>query len=132
MTKLYNSTQKASLFAWLQSHKEKDDVESYFQYEMTNYPMSLYKDHMMRKPDKASLRKVVLPEKNETSKKDFKGMHVLDGGIFTLSDFSNQIYRHFQIHNQISFLSIINFYLSVFILISVFVELLFCSVCGPS
>ena len=34
----------------------------YFEYEMSAFPMSLFKDGLMRKPDKPSLRKVLMPE----------------------------------------------------------------------
>ena len=42
----------------------EDNVEELFQYELTREPMSLFKGGMMRKPDKAALRKVIMPEKN--------------------------------------------------------------------
>ena len=33
----------------------EENVEKYFDYELTTEPMSLFKDSAMRKPDKASL-----------------------------------------------------------------------------
>ena len=70
-----------SLFVRLTAVTQREEnVEEYFAYEMTNYPMSIFKDHMMRKPDKASLRKVILPEKNEIKNKKLTGKYVLDGG----------------------------------------------------
>ena len=44
--------------------------------------MSLFKNGMMRKPDKAVLRKVIMPEKNVIKKEDITkcGTYVIDGG----------------------------------------------------
>ena len=36
----------------------QDNIEEFFHYELTQEPMSLFKNGMMRKPDKPSLRKV--------------------------------------------------------------------------
>ena len=60
--------------------QREENVEEYFEYEMTNYPTSIFKDNMMRKPDKASLRKIILPEEIQIPNKNFTGTHVLDGG----------------------------------------------------
>ena len=38
----------------------EDDLEPIFEFELTYEPMSLFKNRMMRKPDKPSLRKVVM------------------------------------------------------------------------
>ena len=44
--------------------------------------MSLFKNGMMRKPDKAVLRKVIMPEKNVIKKEDITkcGTYVIDEG----------------------------------------------------
>ena len=44
--------------------------------------MSLFKNGMMRKPDKAALRKVIMPEKNVIKKEDVTkcSTYVIDGG----------------------------------------------------
>ena len=47
--------------------KREENGESYFYYEMTNEPVSLFKNMMMRKPDKPSLRKALVTD--EESKK---------------------------------------------------------------
>ena len=46
---------------------------------MTNYPMSIFKDNMMRKPDKSSPWKIILPEEIQNPNKNFTGTYVLDG-----------------------------------------------------
>ena len=44
------------LFTWLSALAGREEnVEKYFKYELTTEPMSLFKDGIMRKPDKASL-----------------------------------------------------------------------------
>ena len=42
--------------------QQEGDMEMYFKYEMSAFPMPLFKDGLMRKPDKPSLRKVMMPE----------------------------------------------------------------------
>ena len=60
----------------------EDNIEEFFQYELTREPMSLFKGGMMRKPDKAALRRVIMPEKNAIKKEDMMacGVYVVDGG----------------------------------------------------
>ena len=48
----------------------EDNTEEFFQYELTREPMSLFKNGMRRKPNKAALRKVIMPEKNVIKKED--------------------------------------------------------------
>ena len=60
--------------------QREEHVEEYFEYEMTNYPMSIFKDNMMRKPDKASLRKIIRPKEIQSPNKNFTGTYLLDGG----------------------------------------------------
>ena len=64
--------------------KREVKEESYFYYEMTNEPMSsLFKNMMMRKPDKPSLEKALVTDE-ESKKLDFKSgqnnySYVMDG-----------------------------------------------------
>ena len=50
----------------LQLVRREEDLDSYFSFEMTHEPMSLFKDGVMRKPDKPALRKVLMPDYDET------------------------------------------------------------------
>ena len=50
----------------------EENIEELFYYELTQEPMSLFKDGMMRKPDKPSLRKVIMPEEDAVQKEDIK------------------------------------------------------------
>ena len=55
----------------------EENVQKYFKYELTTYPMSLFKDGVMRKPDKAALRNLILTAEVEA----FDGQaKVVDGG----------------------------------------------------
>ena len=60
----------------------EDNIEEFFQYELTREPMSLFKNGMRRKSDKAALRKVIMPEKNVIKKEDIAkcGKYVIDRG----------------------------------------------------
>ena len=49
--------------------KTEKNEESYFYYEMTNEPMSLFKNMMMHKPDKPSLWKAFVTDE-ESNKLD--------------------------------------------------------------
>lgn len=62
--------------------EREDDIESFFEFELTPEPMALFKDGMLRKPDKPSLRKVIMPEENSIHKEDIVKIceTVLDGG----------------------------------------------------
>ena len=55
----------------------EENVEIFFDFELTTYPMSLFKDGLLRKPDKASLRKEILAK--ETSRPS-NPKKVIDGG----------------------------------------------------
>ena len=55
----------------------EENVASYFEYELTPFPMSLFKDGLMRKLDKASLRSLILTK--ESSSSDYS-KKVIDGG----------------------------------------------------
>ena len=64
--------------------KREENGESYFYYEMTNEPVSLFKNMMMRKPDKPSLRKALVTDE-ESNKFDLTSdqnnySYVMDGG----------------------------------------------------
>ena len=59
--------------------ERSEDMQPFFQYELTSTPSSLFKDGLMRKPDKAALGKLLSKDASVTQ--DCKDhMHVLDGG----------------------------------------------------
>ena len=60
--------------------QREENVEQYFAFELTNQPQALFKNGLMRKPDKSSLRKVLLPEEIRISVDRMDGKFVLDGG----------------------------------------------------
>lgn len=62
--------------------EREDDLESFFEYEMTTEPMALFKDGMLRKPDKPALRKIIMPEECSITKDKIpeRSGIVLDGG----------------------------------------------------
>jgi hypothetical protein len=62
--------------------QSEENVEQYFEYELTTNPMSLFKNGMMRKADKPSLRKVLLKDGDRCSVADFdkSSIFVVDGG----------------------------------------------------
>ena len=62
--------------------EREDDIEAFFKFELTPEPMALFKDGMLRKPDKPSLRKVIMPEGNSVHKEDIGKLSgtILDGG----------------------------------------------------
>ena len=64
-------------FDWLQSIKEKNNIERCFSYELTRFSMSVFKDGLMRKPKKATLRNTLLTKKVDI---DLNSLHVLNGG----------------------------------------------------
>ena len=55
----------------------EDNVEKYFDHELTTYPMSIFKEGLMRKPEKASLRSLVLSRPVSSEGQTVK---VVDGG----------------------------------------------------
>ena len=59
----------------------EDDLEPIFEFELTYEPMSLFKNVMMRKPEKPSLRKVVMCDEDAVRKEDIEnpGNYVSDG-----------------------------------------------------
>ena len=66
--------------------KREEDEENFFQYELTTEEsMSLFKDQMIRKPDKPALRKALVDESEAISlkAKSIKDCYscVLDGGV---------------------------------------------------
>ena len=77
-----------SLFTRLAAVAQREeDVEKYFEYELTQFPEALFNRGLMRKPDKASLRNTILTEGKErntilTEEKDCHphGKYVIDGG----------------------------------------------------
>ena len=71
-----------TLFVRLAAVVQREEiVEDYFEFELKNNPLSLFKNKMMRKPDNATLRKVLLPEENQSDQSDkLTGDFVIDGG----------------------------------------------------
>ena len=72
-----------ALFYWMVTIAEREEnLDQFFRYELTAEPMSLFKEGMMRKPDKPSLRKVNMPEEDAMPKKDVapNSHFVIDGG----------------------------------------------------
>ena len=62
--------------------KREENEEKYFDYELTTEPMSLFKNNLMRSPDKPSLRKVLLKDDDAISMNDISKncIFVIDGG----------------------------------------------------
>ena len=62
--------------------QREDDVEKYFKFEMSPYPPFLFKDASMRKPDKPTLRKILLKDKDIVNVDSVvPSGYVLDGGV---------------------------------------------------
>ena len=59
--------------------QRKDDVEQYFAYDLTHEPMALFKNELMRKPDKAAFRNALLTEETDIPAKQGTS-YVIDGG----------------------------------------------------
>ena len=68
------------LFTRLAAIAQRENVEQYFAFELTNQPQALFKDGLMRKPDMSSLRKVILPDEMKIPASRLHGKYVLDGG----------------------------------------------------
>ena len=60
----------------------KDDVETYFKYELAVFPPSFFKDGLMRKLDKPSLRKALLQNTDGIEKDNLSPqvLYTIDGG----------------------------------------------------
>ena len=60
----------------------EDNLEPIFEFELACGPMSLFKNGMMRKLDKPSLRKVIMCDEDAVRKEDIENPdnYVLDGG----------------------------------------------------
>ena len=58
--------------------QREDDIEKYFEYELSTLPLSLFEDGMMRKADKPQLRKHLVD--NNVRESEARGKFVLDGG----------------------------------------------------
>jgi len=72
-----------TLFTRLVAVAKKDrNEERYFRFALTTEPMSLFKEMMMRKPDKPSLRKAIVKETGtiDVDMKNDSCMCVIDGG----------------------------------------------------
>ena len=50
----------------------EDDLEPIFEFELTYEPISLFKNGIMRKPDKTSLRKVIMCDEDAVRKEDIE------------------------------------------------------------
>ena len=75
------SVNPTMLFTRLAAVAEREeDVEKYFSYELTVRPYTLFKNELMRKPDKSSLRKILLTDESKVVLDDVIGKHVIDGG----------------------------------------------------
>ena len=69
------------LFTRLAAIAQRDkNVEQYFEYEFTHRPLSLFKNELMRKPDKSSLRNVLLAVEMDRPTMEPAVKYVLDGG----------------------------------------------------
>ena len=69
------------LFTRLAAIAEREEnVEQYFDYELNHQALSLFKNGLMRKPDKAALRKSLLPDEDVTTVDVSEFQYVLDGG----------------------------------------------------
>ena len=66
----------------------KNNSLEYFDYEMSTYPMSLFKDRLMRKLDNAVLRHSVLTQRTESV--EFN-CHIVDGELCSTRSIGNQI-----------------------------------------
>ena len=57
-------------------------LDGFIQYELAREPLSLFKNGMMREPEKTSLRKVIMPEHNAVQREDMQscGDYVVDDG----------------------------------------------------
>ena len=62
--------------------EREDSLQPFFEYELTTEPMSLFKEGMMRKPDKPSLRKALIPDSASVSldKIEKQVTSIIDGG----------------------------------------------------
>ena len=62
--------------------QREDNVEAYFKYELAVFSPSLFKDGLLRKPDKSSLRRALLLNTNviEKHNQSPKVMYTIDGG----------------------------------------------------
>ena len=76
--------------------KREVNKEDYFDYELTIEPTALFKNGMMRKPDKPSLRKALLKDKDITGIDQMKHdcLFVLDDGVASsMLDQGNVVFR---------------------------------------
>ena len=75
-----------AMFNWMIAIAAREDnIEEFFHDELTQESMLLFKNGMMRRPDKSSLRKVIMPEEGAIKKDDIKNCdtYVLNGGTLT-------------------------------------------------
>ena len=60
--------------------QREDEVECCFEFELSTSPLSLFKNGLMRKPDKSSLRKVLLTEEDQCPATFNNCIYIVDGG----------------------------------------------------
>ena len=62
--------------------EREDNIGDFFEHELTQEPMSLFKNGMMEKPDKSFMRKVIMPEEKAVKNHDIQNCetYVFDGG----------------------------------------------------
>ena len=60
--------------------ERSNDLEPYFEYELTNTPASLFKDGFMRKPNKSSLMHAITKDVSQSDEISH-GNFVFDGGV---------------------------------------------------
>ena len=75
----------------------EEDVARFFEHELTPYPMSLFKDGLMRKPDKASMKHIILSQGFNVVTCLVK---IIDGGalLHKVQWSSNLLYRELATH----------------------------------
>ena len=54
------------------AQRESDDIEGFFEFELTQEPMSLFSKGFLRKPDKSCLRKSILKDEAAITKEQFQ------------------------------------------------------------
>ena len=65
------------------AQRNSDDIEGFFELELTQEPMSLFSKSFLRKPDKSCLRKSNLKDEAAITKEQFQdnSIFAIDGGV---------------------------------------------------
>ena len=74
--------------------EREESLEQFFKYELTSEPMSIFKDGMMRKPDKPSLRKVLLPESESLTL--FRMTYNQSQSVILFDGYENESTKHLE------------------------------------